>query len=106
MKETHPEWLGVDLVKRFKISDEEYDCTVCGVVYKTRAFYKHVRRVHPDWRGVPLSKFKINNDGASEIRNLMDSDGSTYRDAMTDSLSRPGFSGERDGIEVGQIASS
>ena len=62
MKEAHPEWLGVDLIK-FKISDEEYDCTACGVVYKTRAFYKHVRRVHPDWRGVSLSKFKIDNDG-------------------------------------------
>ena len=36
VKETHPEWLGVDLVKRFKINDEEYDCTVCGIVYKTR----------------------------------------------------------------------
>ena len=36
VKEKHPDWLGVNLVKRFKINDEEYDCTVCGVVYKTR----------------------------------------------------------------------
>ena len=71
VRESHPEWLGVDLVKRFKINDEEYDCTVCGVVYKTRAFGKHVRRVHPDWCRIPLSKFKINNGGSSEIRTLM-----------------------------------
>ena len=41
VKETHPEWLGVDLVKRFKINDEEYDCTVCGIVYKTRKETQH-----------------------------------------------------------------
>ena len=102
VKESHPEWLGVDLIK-FKINDEEYDCTACGVVYKTRAFYKHVRRVHPDWRGVPLSKFKINNDGASEIRSLMD--GAAVRPGISDGDGSV-QAGSRGGVEVGQIPSS
>ena len=68
----------------------------------TRAFYKHVRRVHPDWRGVPLSKFRINNDGSSEIRTLM-------MDGTKQGISggaMPTDDGDRGGVEIGQIPSS
>ena len=48
-------------MKEVHTSPEKYKCPPCGLIFKNREMYKHVKKFHPDWQGISLDKFKLSS---------------------------------------------
>ena len=46
-------------MKEVHQSPEKYKCPPCGLIFRNREIYKHVKKVHPDWHGISFDKFKL-----------------------------------------------
>ena len=48
-------------MREVHMKPKEYRCPPCNLVFKNRHFGDHVRKFHPDWRGINIDRFLIEN---------------------------------------------
>lgn len=48
-------------MREVHMKPKEYRCPPCNSVFKNRQFIGHVSKFHPDWRGVDIERFRIDN---------------------------------------------
>ena len=46
-------------MKEVHMTPVKYKCPPCGLIFKNRELYKHVKKVHPEWHGISLDQFRL-----------------------------------------------